>query len=52
MKAASGEIPDRRQPDATWLALGRQLDRAGNAHLALRAATLPACGRVFYGAER
>ena len=23
MKAASGEIPDRRQPDATWLALGR-----------------------------
>ncbi len=23
MKAARGEIPDRRQPDATWLALGR-----------------------------
>ena len=22
-KAARGEIPDRRQPDAAWLALGR-----------------------------
>ena len=31
---------------------GDSFDRAGNAHLALWAATLPACGRVFCGAER
>ena len=52
MKAARGEIPDRRQPDAARFVLGRPRDRAGNAYLALRAAALPACGRVFCGTER
>ena len=52
MKAARGEIPDRRQPDAARLALGRQFDRAGDAHLALRAAALPAGGRLLLRAQR
>ena len=52
MKAARGEIPDRRQPDAARLALGRQFDSASDAHLALRAAALPAGGRVLLRAQR
>ena len=52
MKAARGEIPDRRQPDAARLALGRQFDRASDAHLALRAAALPTGGRLLLRAQR
>ena len=52
MKAARGEILDRRQSDAARLALGRQLDRAGDTHLADRAAALPARGRLLRCTQR
>ena len=51
MKAARGEIPEGASRMRRGSPSGDS-STAPAAHLALRAATLPACGRVFYGAER
>ena len=51
LERGGGEVGDRRETDATRLALGRELHRAGNEHLALGAAALPASGRIVLTAQ-
>ena len=47
-----GEVVDRRETDAPRLALGRELHRAGNEHLALGATALPIRQRLVLAAQR
>ena len=52
VETAGGEVLDRRQPDAAGFAVWRQFDRTGDEHLAHRAASLTAGGRIVLGAKR
>ena len=51
LERGSGEVGDLRETNAARLTFGREFHRAGNEHLALRAAALTASGRVVLMAQ-